>query len=76
VQLQRSGRDDRLRRLRQSRATFLKNGAHVAHAFDTFTQNFSGTTNDLVNGFDYNPASFSTSLAQCSLQCFYIEAAL
>jgi RHS repeat-associated protein len=40
----------------------------------SFTQNFSGTANDLTNGFSYNPASQITSLTQSNLQYNYTQA--
>jgi RHS repeat-associated protein len=41
---------------------------------DAFTQNFSGTTHDLTNGFDYNPANQITSLTQSKTSYNYTEA--
>ena len=40
----------------------------------TFDQNFSGTDNDLTNGFSYNPASQISSLSQSNTLYNYTEA--
>jgi RHS repeat-associated protein len=41
---------------------------------DSFTQSFAVTTNNLTNGFDYNPANQITSLTQSNVQYNYTEA--
>jgi RHS repeat-associated protein len=44
-----------------------------ARRLDSFTQNLSGSANDLVNGFDYNPANQITLLTQSNTLYTYAE---
>ena len=63
------------------RADITRSGGSVtsyatdnALRLDAFTQNFFGTANDLINGFDYNPVGQITALTQSNLQYNYAEA--
>ena len=49
------------------------NRTRVTHPDESFTQNFSGTANDLTHTFRYNPASQIVQLTQSNSQYTYAE---